>query len=451
MGKEKEVLLPTGQQMGEGMKKFITLKSAILLVIFVFCSCNKSDSSKNNASPGIRTDNVNVTISTISMHGGTDAKASIYQDIVSNFMNEYDYITVDDNSQVSSQNWKTTIAADFAVGNEPDVIQFFTDMNANDVLATNKFVTIEEIRAVYPDYAKDIFPSALAAAANLDGVQRAVPTTSYWEGMFCNKDLFDQYGLELPTTWDKLITAIETFRTHNIIPIAVSLNSVPHYWIEFSILYTAGVESYNSVPETAPADWVRGIELIKTLNDMGAFPKDTDTIDVAFAENLFNEKKAAMTLDGSWFLMKVIDQDNTVVCSFPTLPDGKTSTGAIVSGISNGFYITRKAWDNPEKRDAAVKFIMAHTNKDAIRSYCDGIEYMISDLEPLQNMTPLALSSVEYCNLATSNSASTDARILPEAYNRFIKGIVDVVFNDKPAESLINEVLEINSKQIKYK
>ncbi|NLK27289.1 MAG: extracellular solute-binding protein, partial [Clostridiales bacterium] len=184
-----------------------------------------------------------VTLTTVSMFGGTDPNAGNYQAINEQFMKDYPYITIEDDSQSADQDWKTKIAADFAVGNEPDVIQYFTDANASDVLAANKFVSIDEIRAEYPDYAADTLDTALAAASNPDGVARAVPTTGYWEGLFCNKDLFDQFGLELPTDWDKMITAIETFKENGIVPIAVSLNNVPHYWIEFLMLSAAGPEN----------------------------------------------------------------------------------------------------------------------------------------------------------------------------------------------------------------
>ena len=43
-------------------------------------------------------------------------------------------------------------------------------------------------------------------------------------------------------------TAIETFKENDIIPIACSLNNVPHYWIEFLMLYASGVDEYTSIP-----------------------------------------------------------------------------------------------------------------------------------------------------------------------------------------------------------
>ncbi|HHV13900.1 MAG TPA: extracellular solute-binding protein [Clostridiales bacterium] len=387
-----------------------------------------------------------VTLMTVSMHGGTDANAGNYQAINSQFMTDYPYITIEDDSQSADQDWKTKIAADFAVGNEPDVIQYFTDANASDVLAADKFVSIDEIKAQYPDYAKDTLDSALAAAANPDGVQRAVPTTGYWEGMFCNKDLFDKYNLELPTDWDKMLKAIDVFKQNDIVPIAVSLNNVPHYWIEFLMLSAAGPDGYKAVPETAPEDWCKGLDMFKTLRDMGAFPVDTDTIDNDFAGEMFKNKEAAMQLDGSWYLGGIPDQDNTVLVSFPVIPGGKAQPGSMVGGISSGFYITKKAWEDPDKRDAAVKFVMAHTNSDSVQKYWNGNGQAAAAVKAVDNMTPLGISGMEYSQAATSISSPTDSRISQEAYNTLVAGIVDVSTGKKTSKDLLDEVLAINAK-----
>lgn len=403
----------------------------------------KTRKEKQEVSKG---ENYPVTLTTVSMFGGTDANASNYQAINAQFMKDHPYITIEDDSQSSDQDWKAKVAADFAVGNEPDVIQYFTDANASDVLAANKFVSIEEIRKVYPDYAKDTFDSDLLAAANPDGVERAVPTTRYWEGLFCNKDLFDKYCLELPTDWEKMESAINTFKENGIIPIAVSLNNVPNYWIEFLMLSAAGPENYETVPESAPKDWCKGLAMFKTLREIGAFPVDTDTIDKDFAGELFKNKQAAMQLEGSWSAAGIPDQVNTVVTAFPIIPGGKAPAGSIIGGISSGFYITKKAWDDPDKRDAAVKFVMAHTNKDAVATYWGGNGQAAAMVDPLDDMTPLGISGLNYSNAATSISAPTDARISQEAYNILVAGIVDISTGARTPEDLLNEVLQVNAK-----
>ena len=434
-------------------KKVVSFLLAFGLVLSTLSACSvkeAADSSGNQttdatAEPTSAEQNP-VTLTTASMFGGTDANAGNYQSINAQFMADYPYITIEDDSQSADQDWKTKIAADFAVGNEPDVIQYFTDANASDVLAAHKFVTIDEIKAVYPEYASDILPTALAAAANPDGVLRAVPTTGYWEGLFCNKDLFDRYDLELPTDWDKMVRAIQIFRENDIIPIAVSLNNVPHYWIEFLILSAAGPQGYTSIPDSAPEDWCRGLEMFKTLRDMGAFPDDTDTIDNDFAGELFKNKEAAMQLDGSWYTGGIPDQRNTVVVTFPVIPEGKAQPGNMVGGISSGFYITKKAWEDADKRDAAVKFIMAHTNSKSVAIYWGGNGQAAAKVEPLADMTPLGISGLDYSSSATEISTPTDSRISQEAYNTLVAGIVDVSTGSRSGEDLLNEVLEINNK-----
>ncbi|MGF7144014.1 raffinose/stachyose/melibiose transport system substrate-binding protein [Anaerotaenia torta] len=440
------------------MKKIKNRAAALLVLVLVILmagACDKKTGAEDwteekaagtdsslSGNPGT----VPVILTTASMYGGTDANAGRYQSINRQFTTDYPYITIEDDSQTSDQDWKAKIAADFAVGNEPDVIQYFTDSNASDVLAAGKFVSIAEIKEVYPDYAADILDTALEAAANPDGIQRAVPTTGYWEGLFCNKDLFDQFDLELPTDWDKLLKAIETFRENGVIPIAVSLNNVPHYWIEFFLLSAAGHENYIQIPKTAPEDWCRGLEMFRVLREMGAFSENADSIDNDYAGELFKRKDAAMQMEGSWYLNSIPDQENTVVIAPPSIPGGKAEEGSIVGGISSGFYITRKAWEDSDKRDAAVKFVMAHTNAQAIALYWGGNGQATAKVEPPKELTPLGISGLHHANSATSTSSPTDSRISQEAYSTLVAGIAKVSTGERSAKDLLDEVLEINAK-----
>lgn len=389
-----------------------------------------------------------VTLKTVSMFGGTDPNKIAYDKINQAFMDENNWVTISDNSQTADEEWKASVNADFSVGNEPDIIQFYADATADSIVATDKFVTIDEIRAEYPDYAKDTTDAALKAVTNTDGVSRAVPTTGYWEGLFCNKDLFDQYDLELPTDWESLTTAIDTFNENGIIPIACSLNNVPHYWIEHLMLYSAGVEEYTSIPDTAPEGWVKGLDLFKTLREMNAFPKDTDTADDEHTGQLFRDKKAAMQLDGSWYAGQITDTENTVVVTFPGVPDQKAEAGSVVAGMSSGFYITRKAWDDPDKRDAAVRLVMAHTGKDGIQQYYEAggcVAQASTEVTQTVEVTPLLESIKALTDSSTALVAPTDSRI-GDAYKTLVSEIVKVSTGAMTSEDAINEALKLVQK-----
>lgn len=442
------------------LKKILAAVITTTMLATMVAGCSSKDSEEKPADGGSSQEqggeagSQKVTLNTVSMFGGTDPNAATYQEINKEFMAANKNITIEDNSQSSDEEWKAKVATDFASGNEPDVIQFFTDATANAVVQTDKLMSIADIQKEYPDYAKDTIPDVLKMTANTDGVERAVPTTGYWEGLFCNKDLFDQYDVEIPTDWASLVKAIETFKANDIIPFAVSLNNVPHYFVEYLMLYTAGEEGYKSVPDKAPAEWVKGLETLKTLRDMGAFPEDTDTVDEAYVIQLFNDKKAAMILDGSWRTGGITDQDNTVVTAFPGVENQKAEKGAMVGGISSGFYITKKAWEDTAKREAAVKFVTAHTDKAGVTKYfvaggSVGQAAVEVDSVDQSKLSKLAISGLEYSKAASSISSPTDSRIDPEAYKSIIANVVKISTGAAKAEDVLNEALKMSAERAK--
>lgn len=428
------------------VKKYIRCLAAgctAVAVILMGCGIRKNPSVLEDVMEESK-ETRQVTLQTVSMYGGDNKTAYLYREINNRLMEEEKGLVIEDNSKSSNEEWKASVNADFAVGNEPDVIHFFTDATADMIVKTGKLVTLEEIRSVYPEYAKDTLDAALQSAANTDGVLRAVPTSGYWEGLFCNKDLFEQYGVELPTDWDSLVTAIKIFKANGIVPIACSLNTVPHYWIEFLMLYSSGIEEFTQIPETAPEGWAKGLELLKVLRDMGAFPEDTDVVDDVNVCRLFLDKKAAMQLSGSWYVADIEDTENTVVIAFPGVPDQKVEPNTMLAGISTGFYITRKAWEDPEKREMAVKFVMAHTCRDSAQGYWEavgGASQATVEVVPIEDATPLAKSIAEYVNSATAVVSPTDSRI-GDAYKTLVAGMVDLSKGVITPEEAINRALE---------
>lgn len=373
-------------------------------------------------------ENRDVTLRTVSMSGGTAPGTGVYEEIRLEFMAENPHIYIEDEMQTSDEQWKTGVVTDFSVGNEPDVLQFFTDATANQLVAMDKFVTIEEIREIYPEYAADTYDWALKQAANQDGVSRAVPTVGFWEGLYVNQELFERCGLVLPYDWDSLLEAVSVFRENGIVPVSCALANVPHYWLEHLLLYTAGKEGYLNPGSIAPKDWVQAVSLFQILREAGAFPEDTDSITNEYAGELFVSKKAAMLLEGSWYFSSVTDTEHTLVIPFPGVPDQKAEPGTVIGGITSGFYITRRAWNDLQKRDAAVKYVMAHTGREAVQRYYEagGSAVAAAPVTVPETPSPLAECAAEYVENAPEKLLPTDSRMEPEAYRTLIAGIPEV-------------------------
>lgn len=376
------------------MKKFL---ATLLVIVLMTASCVAMAEG--------------VTLRTASMFGGTDPSAPVYQELIK----AYETATgnkVEDASAVADETWKSTILADFAANNEADVVFYFSN-TADSTPILDKVVSFDEIKVAYPDYAKDCSPAALAAVTEPDGKIYSAPIRGYWEALFCNKDLFEQYNVELPTDWAKMMKAIETFKANGIVPIALSLSDIPHYMYEHLILSMAGVDGANAKPVTVadmPAEWKSGLEMLHTLYAAGAFPVDATATTNDLIGNLFREKKAAMQVDGSWYANSIPEAnwDSTIVMNFPIPDGGKGDPKAMIGGFSSGFYITKKAWADEAKREAAVQFVQSMTTADSIQK----MSVFIGG--------ELAKTAGELAANATAVNGPIDSRMSKEAWNEMV-------------------------------
>lgn len=354
-------------------------KSMMLLVFLLLCA-----SSATALGEG-------VTLKTTSIFAKADAAASIYASLLKAWQ-EQTGNTIVDSSAPSDEAWKASVLNDFAAGNEADVLFFFAK-TADSAPILSKVVPISEINAAYPDLnlpETDII-------AEQDGKVYAIPVRIFWEGLFCNVDLFEKYDVDLPTTWEKLEAAIVRFNQVGIIPISASFSDVPNYVTEFCILASGSVADHRARPakgQAVPDSWVEGMRLLRRLYQLHAFPADVNATTNDIIGQLFREKKAAMQMDGSWFANSIHPEsmDSTIVLPFPVHSQEANPT-AYIGGVSMGFYLTRAAWEDDTKRDAAVDllaFLTTGENVDLLGGYTLSGRLQESAQQMQENATAVA-------------------------------------------------------------
>lgn len=306
----------------------------------------------------------NVRLRTVSTFAGMDAGLE-YVDL----LHAWEAQTgnqVDDRSAASDESWKIAMLNDFAAGNEPDVFFFFA-CTADSKPLLSRVVPIRLINETYPG----LHLRESESLREDDGLVYAIDVRPFWEGLFINTDLFERYGLELPTDSEKFERAVQIFRRNNIIPLAISLSDIPHYLVEFSILSSGSVKDHQSRPKQnadIPDSWARGMELIRHLYKIGAFPDNVNATSEDLTTALFINKQAAMLLDGSWRANSIPNEswNTTIVLPFPVFSE-EADPSAIIGGTSMGFYISKRAWEDETKRDAAVS-LLAHLTSDSARA-----------------------------------------------------------------------------------
>lgn len=304
----------------------------------------------------------NLTLHTISCFAGGNSAGDAYVSILRDFETATGCTVVDESSS-SNEAWKSGVIKRFAAGDEPDVLFFFA-AGADSKLLLNRLVPVSEINAAYPDLSlpqENVLKEA-------DGQVYAVPVYSFWEGLYVNTGLFERFGLELPTDWEKLVRAIEVFRDNDIVPVSVSLSDIPHYLAEFAMLACVPPEELAVRPKTlseVPSSWFDGMRLIRELYELGAFPENAAFTEESVTTGLFLSGQAAMQFDGSWQVADMTEklQNNVSVLPMPLRSGGQAA--CYPGGVSMGFFVTRKAW-NSNRRDAAVSLLTFLTSKDSL-------------------------------------------------------------------------------------
>ena len=317
-----------------------------------------------------------VSLNVTTTFAGTESNVELYQETIQNWEKETGN-KVEDSSSTADETFKARVISDFETGAEPDVMFYFNGNDSNPFVEAGKVVPISEIREEYPEYA-DNMKDDMIPASPADGVQYAVPFYGYWEGLYCNKTVLEAAGVEVPgqeTTWDQFLESCQKIKDAGYTPIAVSLAKEPHYWFEFSIFNHDSAKTHLTVPEAVDDEagkaWQAGLEDLKELYEKGFLSENTNTATADEVFQSFLEGKSAFYVDGSWKMGGIKEGtdniDNFTVTYVPGNGDRKSTD--MVAGLSSGWYITRKCWEDEKKRDAAVDLIETFISDESVSKF----------------------------------------------------------------------------------
>lgn len=432
-------------------KKYILFLLLAVCQLFLLIGCGKTDEAQALSK------DAPVTLTVVTSYGGDDGNRGSFEKAVAAYQESTGNI-VQDVSASSSEEWKAKVLTDFMTGSEPDVLFYFTDADADPFINAGKVVSIEEIREVYPDYATNMKQSMMAVAS--DGRHYAVPSHGFWENMFVNKAILTQCGVKLPTpdyTWEQFLSDCQAIKDHGYTPIACSLNEIPHYWFEFTVLNNGNIDNHLDVPQVdedgvliddeVSQKWIAALEDITALYQAGFFPSNTLTASDAQTAALFGEGEAAFLIDGSWkvgfFTKNYPDQlENFAISYVPG--KGERPASDAIGGISMGYFITRKAWEDPQKREAAVEFVFHMTSEQVLSTFVTTEATAL-----IGGATPAGLNTLQQsaadtnANITGFASAVQDA-ISGEAKNELFASIPKVVTGQMSAAEAVEAAMRLN-------
>ncbi|KWX80229.1 hypothetical protein AMQ84_04405 [Paenibacillus riograndensis] len=343
------------------MRKGWTSLLACVMTMTIVSGCG-SDSTDGNGSAV--TDPPNVVKNNASASAGAEKVKLVLwhyyekdiEDFVTKFNESQDEVEVTPNF-VPFSDFKKQLTIGLSAGNLPDLVL----VDNPDVAAFAAMGLFEDITDKVNAWAdKDQFFEGPMKSGIYEGKNYSLPFVSNCLGLFYNKELLDQAGVNPPRTWDELKTTAKVLTKDGVHGFATSLLKGEEGTFNFyPWLIAAGgsPEKLNS-PEVASA-----VDFLSGLLEDGSMSKEVINIGMSDIEKQFAAGKVAMMVNGPWQTTSIEKDNPELDFGIALIPQGKQN--ASVLGGENIGMIQGK------NKEAAWKFISWALSADSVRSYAE--------------------------------------------------------------------------------
>lgn len=274
----------------------------------------------------------------------TDVSAKCLYDILENeFEKEFPNVELVQETR-DNETYKTKIKILMASNELPDIMFSWGGGFSQAFAESGRLLPVT-------DYLKDFYTKRMDMEMQenfiYDGTQYGI-CFSYWTGvLYCNQELFDQVGAEIPQTYEDLLEVSQKFREHDIDPVACGMLDKWHgqQWINNFTIQLGGAQLYkelaagektldNKVLEQAAS-------LVQNLVRRNVFCDDMFYLTASEAEEKFLDGEAAMIYIGSWYTDAAWRRlgDKLKVAKMPQVPNAQY-TKDYHGGGSNGWLVS---------------------------------------------------------------------------------------------------------------
>ena len=171
-----------------------------------------------------------------------------WQAMADAFMAEHPNVDVEI-TVMENEAFKAALQTNLQAGDVPDLFQSWGGGALREQVDAG---LVQDITAASSAFVGDLTPGAVDLY-QVDGKQYGIPFNAGMVGIWYNKDLFAQAGLEAPAdTWDGLLEQIQTLKDAGITPIAVGAGDKwpAHFWYSYLMVRLGGAEAMQQIATT---------------------------------------------------------------------------------------------------------------------------------------------------------------------------------------------------------
>jgi multiple sugar transport system substrate-binding protein len=328
--------------------------------------------------------------------------------------------------------YQQSVAAAISAGQGPDVVQLFYGY----VAAWQRAGYVEPLPQEYlPNEWIEEYFVPMVGSVKIGDSYYGLPTAVRSLALFYNKDLFREVGLDPdqpPTTWDEFVEvakALTIKRGPLYQRVGYGFGGQDHHLIRTVLMNQLGTSPYsadntqvlygNEIGEQALRIWTDW-QLVDEIGIIEFIPGTS-----GYREGFINQQNIAMMIDGSFAIGQVQNgaQFEWGVAELPTFDNGvKSNYGSF---WMNG--VTPRAYESPEKLEAAARFIRFVTSPEAMRLWLDVVgelpaaRELIADPELLSD--PIYgpfIAGLEYAEATQFVDELAQRDVMLDAYNRVL-------------------------------
>jgi len=147
---------------------------------------------------------------------------------------------------MENEAFKAALQTNLQSGDVPDLFQSWGGGGLRDQVDAG---LVQDITDASSDFVGDLSEGA-TSLYQVDGKQYGIPYNASMVGVWYNKDLFAQAGIDAPPeTWDELLADVQTLKDAGITPIAVGAGDKwpAHFWYSYLMIRLGGAEAMNQI------------------------------------------------------------------------------------------------------------------------------------------------------------------------------------------------------------
>lgn len=292
----------------------------------------------------------------------TTGQGLIEQTLIDQYMEENPNVNIEVEA-LDDASYKTKFKAYASGSDMPDLVNIWGQPSfLSEVIDAGLLAELNQ-----DDYADYNFITGSLDGFMRDGKLYGLARNTDVMGFYYNKAIFEECGVEVPTTYDELTDAVAKIADQGYIPI--SMDGTDKYplpiFIQDVYQKLVGADSYAKSTEAVATgeyddNWKTAAQMLTDLASAGGFQAGFETTDYGTAKNLFTNGQAAMYYMGSWEMSMATNEEipedirnNISVFTMPTVDGGAGTATDICAWNGGGYAVTA----NSDVKDEAIKLL----------------------------------------------------------------------------------------------